>query len=334
MKIIVRAPNWIGDSIFALPSLESLSNNFPKAQIWIAAKGGVKDLFASCNFVAGTVPLPKKNGFKNLMNSAKKIKEFHFDTGLLLPNSFSSALLFYLSKIPQRWGYQTDGRGFLLTKAVALKNQGNSLHQVHYYLNLISGLGLQTFLPEIKLPLTEEEKSGANEYLLALNVDFQRPLIILHPGAAYGTSKRWPVQKYAELARLLQEREKATILITGSAGEGEVAESISLLLRKKPINLCGKTNLRLLVGLISQASLFISNDSGPMHIANALKVPVVAIFGPTDPRQTGPFQQPATVIKKEAPCWPCYYRECPFDHNCMMRIEPEEVYKAAQKFLE
>lgn len=333
MKIVVRAPNWIGDSVLSLPCLESLSKNFPTAQIWISAKEWVKDLFISCDFIEGVIPLPDQNDFIGLRNSAKKIKGFHFDIGLLLPNSFSSALVFYLAKIPQRWGYQSDGRGLLLTKGVALKNQDNFIHQVHYYLDLIKGLGFQTNPPEINLPISEEEKKKAKECLQALNVDFKKPLIVFNPGAAYGPSKRWPAQKYAELALLFQERKEAIVLIIGSSDEVDVAEFISSLLTKKPLNLAGKTNLRLLAGLISYASLYVSNDSGTMHIANALKIPVVALFGPTVPRQTGPFQQPATVIKKEVPCGPCNYRECPFDHRCMTKIYPEEVYEAGQKFL-
>lgn len=333
MKIVVRAPNWIGDSILSLPCLESLYKNFPKAQIWIAAKEWVKDLFISHAFIEGVILLPDQADFRSLRNAAKEIKEFHFDIGLLLPNSFSSALLFYLAKIPQRWGYQRDGRRFFLTKGVALKNQENPCHQVHYYLDLIEGLGLQTHPPELKIYVTQEEKKRAEDILKALNVDFNKPLIIFNPGAAYGQSKRWPAQKFAELALLFQERKQATVILIGSADEHEVAESISSFMTKKPLNLVGKTDLRLLAGLLHHASLFVSNDTGPMHLANALRIPVVALFGPTLPSQTCPFQQPATIIKKEVACWPCSYRECPFDHRCMMKIEPTEVYEASQKFL-
>jgi len=334
MKIIVRAPNWIGDSILAVSAIDSLNKNFPQAQIWIAAKGWVKDLFSSYDFIKGIIPLPAANNFKSLMNSAQKIKKFNFDTGVLLTNSFSSALLFYLAKIPQRWGYSRDGRGILLTKGVALKRQEDSSHQVNYYLGLIAGLGLKTSPPRLSFPLNQEEKAKAKETLLSLNVDFKQPLIILNPGATYGSAKRWPAEKYAKLATLLQERKKADILILGSQDEAGLAESIASSMKKKPLSLVGKTSLRLLAGLISHADLFVTNDSGPMHIANALKIPVTAIFGPTDPSITGPFQEPAVVIKKDVACWPCSYRECPFDHRCMLNINPEEVFGACEKILQ
>lgn len=334
MKIIVRAPNWIGDSILAVPTVACLSRNYPQAQIWIAAKEWVKDIFSFYDFINGIIPLPDANNFQSLWISAKKIKEHHFDIGLLLTNSFSSGLLFYLAKIPQRWGYRRDGRSLLLTKSIALKNQDAYKHQVNYYLDLIAGIGLKTFPPQIALPLTQEEEERAKEIFSSLSVDPQKPLVMLNLGAAYGPAKRWPGEKFAELAHLLQERKKAEILVVGSQDEAELAETIGSLMKKKPHNLTGKTSLHLLAALISKADLFITNDSGPMHIANALKIPLVAIFGPTDPLLTGPFQEPSVVIKKDVACWPCNYRECPYDHRCMTSIKPEEVFHACQKFLQ
>ncbi len=333
MKIVVRAPNWVGDAILSVPSIESLSKNFPQAEIWIAAKEWVKDLFTSFTFIKGIISLPNLDTLKGLRGSAQNLKEAHFETGVLLTNSFSSAFLFCLAKIPERWGYVRDGRGVLLTKGVTPKSQEKLSHQLNYYLELISGLGLRTCRPEIRLPLTQEEKNQAREILLSINTDLRRPLVVLNPGASYGPAKRWPASRFAELAHLFQERKNAEILIIGSSDESELAESIVSIMTKKPLSLAGKTSLRLLAGLISHATLFVTNDSGPMHLANALKIPVTAVFGPTDPRLTGPFQKPAEVIKKDVPCWPCSYRECPFDHGCMMKIEPEEVFEASQKFL-
>lgn len=333
MKIVVRAPNWIGDSVLSLPALESLRKNYPQAEIWVAAKEWVKDIFAALNFVQGVIPLPPTDDLKSLPVSVQTIKKLKFDIGLLLPNSFSSALLFYLAKIPQRWGYSSDGRGLLLTKWVSPKKQDGSVHQLSCYLDLISNLGLKTVAPKLSFPLSKKEKVDAKKLLLSLNMDLRRPLVLLHPGASYGPAKRWSVLKFSELAALLQKRKKASVIISGSNDEAQLAESIAMLMRKKPVSLAGKTSLLRLASLISNADLFITNDSGPMHLANALHVPVVAIFGPTDPALTGPYQQPSAVIKKDVPCSPCSYRECPFDHRCMENIPIEEVFQACQKFL-
>ena len=332
MKIVVRAPNWIGDSVLALPAVRSLSKNFPEAQIWIAAKDWVKDLFQSHDFIKGIIPLPAANDIKSMRRSAKIIKACHFDTGVLLANSFGSALLFYLAKIPHRWGYSRDGRGFLLTRKASLKRQ-NPSHQADYYMALISGLGMKIHSPKLFLPLTQEEKEDARKLLLSHGIELKRPLVILNPGASYGPAKRWPAQNYAELGRLLQERNKASLLITGAADEDELARTIASLLVTKPLLLTGQTDLRRLAGLISQSALFVTNDSGPMHMANALGVPIIAIFGPTDPSTTGPFQDPAVVIKKDTICWPCSYRDCLFDHRCMTAISPEEIFAACQRFV-
>ena len=334
MKIVIRAPNWIGDVVLSLPAVESLRQNLLQAEIWIAAKEEVKDLYSSFDFIKGIIPLSGFNNFKNLRDAAKKIKEYHFDIGLLLTNSFSSALLFFLAKIPQRWGYIRDNRGFLLTKGVPFKNQdGPVSHQVNYYLNLISGLGFQTSRPELILPPSPEEKKWVKNELSAAGYDPKKPMVILNPGAYYGPAKRWPASRFAELASMLQKKNAAQIIIVGSAEEAELAESIASSMSEGPINMTGKTTLRQLAELISLADLFITNDSGPMHITNALRIPLIAIFGPTDPRLTGPFHQPATVIKKEVSCWPCSYRNCPFDHRCMTEIRPEEIFTASQDFL-
>ncbi len=331
MKIVVHVPNWIGDSILAFPFLESLSRNFPEDEVWVAARDWVKDLFITCDFVEGTIPLSSPGHLKGLRHSVQALKVSRFDLGILVPNSFSSALLFYLAKISERWGYKRDGRGILLTRGVPLPE--DTFHQAQYYLKLLVGLGLKADVNELNFPLKEDEKKKALEYLRTQNVDLANPLVILHPGAAYGPAKRWPAQNYARLADLLQERVKATILIIGSLAEAKTAEDLSSAMSGEVVNLTGQTSLRLLAGLISLASLFISNDSGPMHLANALRIPIVALFGPSDPRRTRPFQPPSTVIKKNVPCWPCSYRTCPFDHRCMMNIAPEEVYVAAVKYL-
>ncbi len=330
MKILIRVPNWIGDSILAQPAIESIATNFPEADLWLSAAEWVKDLFSSDSRIAGVVPLPPKNDFRSMRAAARLIKAQGFDTGVLLTNSFGSALLFSLAGIPKRWGYSGDGRTILLTKAVRNANRDAPRHQVHYYLDLVSGLGLQTRAPELRLTVSDKREGQALRLLEAQGIDPRRPLVVLSPGAAYGPAKRWPAPRFAELASLFQKRKDAAVVIIGSPAESGLAAVISSALDPKPLDLTGRTTLPQLMGVVSGAHLFVSNDSGPMHLANALRVPVVAIFGPTDPAVTGPFERPAAVVKKDVPCWPCSYRKCPYDHRCMMRIEPEEVYRAAE----
>jgi heptosyltransferase-2 len=329
MKVLIRVPNWIGDSVLALPAIESIIGHFSAGEVWLNAADWVKDVFSTQGTIAGVLPLSPVKDLHSLRAATRKLRGHRFEAGVLLTNSFGSALLFLLAGIPERWGYAADGRRHLLTKAVRRKNTESPRHQVHYYLDLVSGLGLKSRPPELRLAVAPEEKERARKRLRDLGIGPERPLVILSPGAGYGPAKRWPASRFARLAALFQTQDDAAVLIIGSAGEGEIAESIVSSMEKKAAVLTGQTTLPQLLGLISLASLFVSNDTGPMHLANALRVPVVAIFGPTDPEVTGPFERPAVVIKKDTPCWPCAYRVCPYDHRCMTRIAPEEVYAAA-----
>jgi heptosyltransferase-2 len=330
MKIVVRAPNWIGDSVLALPAIESIKHNFPDAELWIAANDWVLELFAASGLATGVIPLPSSADLKHLRDAARTLKGRSFETAILFTNSFVSAFLFYLAAVPQRWGYSTDGRGPLLTHRVRRPDSTAPRHQVWYYLDLISGLGIKPLRPELRLSVPDGEKDAARRRLLSLGIDPGRPLVILSPGASYGPAKRWPPSRFAELAALFQQRKQAQILIIGAAAEEEIAAAICSSMDDAPAVLTGQTTLSQLLGLVGQATLVISNDTGPMHLANALGVPVVGIFGPTDPAVTRPFEQPSTVVKKDVPCWPCAYRTCPYDHRCMMTIEAEEVYKAGE----
>lgn len=333
MKFVVRVPNWIGDSILAIPALQSLHAHDPGAEIWIAAREWVKDIFCAFTFIRGIITLPSDNQLSSLRASAAALKEHRFDAGLLLTNSLASSLLFFLARIPKRWGYNQDGRHLFLTTGISQSKKQKPQHQVYDFLNLISELGIKPLHPQLTLPLLHEDIAWAEQYLASCGIDPNQKTILLNPGAYYGSAKRWPASRYSALAELLHKQLSANLIIVGSSQEIPLAEKIAAPLRKKPIILTGKTSIKQLAAIISLANLFITNDSGPMHMANALKIPTIALFGPTDPKATRPFHQPAAVLFKEAVCWPCFYRECPFDHRCMLSITPEDVYAASQGFL-
>jgi heptosyltransferase-2 len=333
MKILVRAPNWIGDSILAVPALQSLSHNHPEAEIWVAARRWVKDLFVSYPFISGVIPLADRADLKTLRSAAQELKGHAFDAGLLLTNSFGSALLFALARIPHRWGYATDGRRILLTRGVRPRDPGTTTHQTQYYLDLISGLDMKTQAPALSFPLGEDEVQEAEGLLRAKGISPASPLAILNPGGYFGSAKRWPPESFSALAAKLQENEQAQVVIVGSQEEIPLGELVAKPLVAKPAILSGQTSLRQLAAVISLADLFVTNDSGPMHMANAVGTPVLAIFGPTDPEATAPFQDPSAWLHKPPPCWPCAYRDCPIDHRCMASISPEEVHGLCRRWL-
>lgn len=235
MKIVVRIPNWIGDVIFALPALESLKANYPHAEVWIAAHPWVKDLFFGTPYAGRIIAAADGNSPSALRATAKNLRSQMFDIGLLLTNSLASALLFSLAKIPERWGYRRDGRGFFLTKRVSPGSPGQARHMVFHYLQLLEGLGLRTLTPEIRLPVSDEEKEGARNSLRALGLDPEKKIGLLAPGAAYGPAKRWPAAKFAALAGRLREQRKLEVLLVGAEGDAPLAEEIaSAQTRRRP----------------------------------------------------------------------------------------------------
>ncbi len=333
MKIVVRVPNWIGDSVMCLPAIYSVSKNFPDAQIWVAARNWVKDIFSHIDFITGTVPLLKETSFHNTYKNICEIKKRKFDLGLLFTNSFSSALLFYLARISKRWGYAREGRSFLLSKAISLRDKSLQ-HQIYYYLDLLKAVGLQVEKPNVFLSLTSEEREWAEETLRQLNIPANSLIIGLNPGSFYGSAKRWPEEYFASLANKFITELNAKLLLFGSKNEVPIAKKLLSLTNRPIFNFVGKTSLRQLIALISKCSLFVTNDSGPMHIANALRIPVVAIFGPTNPERTGPFHHPYRIIQKKVTCFPCKYRDCPLDHKCMRIISVNEVFEISKGFLQ
>ena len=192
----------------------------------------------------------------------------------------------------------------------------------------------KTLPPRLSLSPPQKETALVRERLSRLGWDGETPLVLLNPGAQYGPAKRWPAERFRATARGLTKERDVFLAITGSATEIPLAEKIVEGLNPRPVILAGQTSLAELLAVIGLSRVFITNDSGPMHIANALGTPLVALFGPTDHRVTGPFQQPSTTIRLEVPCWPCLNRICPFDHRCMLAITPEDVLKTSLGLLD
>ncbi len=365
-------PNWLGDAILALPALRAVIKNFPQSEIWAALSSRSFELLETEPGIAGVLEVPEPMAMSDFWRLGRKWRDFKFDLAIMFTNSFSSALLAALARIPERWGYKTDGRGFLLTKSVPRKRKiievkekkdGNinlpasgerepalgeemAEHQVLFYLRLLKELNLEVpAKPEIFINLTEEEREKARKFLTVHGLDPYylqkegRPLIVLNVGASYGPAKRWPPLKFGLLAAELEKSLNAASIIIGAAGEEGLAKEAVMAsrergIRQEPLILSGRTTLRELIGLLSWSNLMISNDSGPMHLANALKIPVVALFGPTHPEVTRPWHQPYRVIHRRVICWPCWYRTCPYDHSCMNLITEKDVLDACFSLLQ
>mgnify|MGYP003393251197 CR=1 FL=1 len=327
-KILIRGTNWIGDAVLTMPAVNAVRKRFPDAEISILVKPWVAELFENSPDIDRIIIYDDKKysrlcGKRKLISDLKKYK---FDMAILFQNAFEAAFLTYFAGIPIRYGYNTDGRGMLLTHKIVLSDETLNKHQVWYYLDLLRPLGINIEKPELSLKIGNKDKAAALNILKKNRIKKGDLIIGINPGASYGHAKRWFPDRYAKLADRLIERHAANIILFGSKDDKEVANEIASLSSHKLINLAGKTSLSEAIALIERSRLFITNDSGLMHIAAALNVPVIAIFGSTSPERTGPYGKGHHKIYKNAECSPCLKRECPTDFKCMELISVDEVY--------
>ena len=336
-KILIVAPNWIGDAVLSLPVVDGCAQFWPKAELTVLARAGVATLFEARESAVRLIGYQRGNGphrIGNLLGLGWRLRRERFNLALLLPNSLNSAMVAWLAGVPERLGYSTDGRGWLLTQRLEDRRKERGLHQVDYYLGLIHSLGAYQVdrIPQLKLRSKITDRAMA--LMEGLGIDKNDLLIGVHPGAAYGETKRWFPERFAAVLERLH-RSGRRFLLLGGTGEEPLAEQISAEMDHPVINLIGRTTVAEVLALIGRCSLFLSNDSGLMHVAAALNIPQVALFGSTDPQKTAPLNNRAVVIHPEhVGCTPCFKRSCPEDLECMKAITVEEVAVTAENLLE
>ncbi|HEY2548289.1 MAG TPA: lipopolysaccharide heptosyltransferase II [Candidatus Acidoferrum sp.] len=331
MKILIRSTNWVGDAIMALPALRTVRARFPEAEITILAKPYVAFIYKDqnvCDKIASV------DGKRDIVEDLRAEK---FDVALLLQNAFQSAWFTWRAGIPERIGYVRDGRSLLLTKAVPTPKPGEIPgHEQFYYLELLRRIGWLDSLPNesfIKLEVPEENRQQAAEFLLSSGVKRDSLRIAIGAGASYGAAKCWPPDRFAELANRLHAETEVEVILFGTRAEAPVSSAIAAGMHRPPIDLTGKTAINDVPALLSQCHLFIGNDSGAMHVAGAVGLPVVAVFGPTDPFGTAPVTPRCSIIQERPYCSPCFLRRCPTDHRCMTRVTPDMVEAAARHWI-
>jgi heptosyltransferase-2 len=325
----------------SLPAIGAIRQSFPRAEIVVLARPWVADIYARQISIDRVIPYHAARGWRDLgakWSLATQLRKEQFDSAILLQNAFEAALLVRTAGIPRRIGYARDGRGWLLTDPIAVPNPGEiPPHQRFYYLELLRRAGIIDALPEsaaIRLDGIEEAVNRGELRFGEFGV--RLPVIGVSPGAAYGGAKRWMADGFAATASKLALQDAATVALFGSEAERELCDTIAASLSScgvPVVNLAGRTTLREFIDLASACHLFLTNDSGAMHIASALAVRTVAIFGATDDIATGPTGPLARVVRKEVECSPCLLRECPIDHRCMTRVTPDQVAVAAMDLL-
>jgi heptosyltransferase-2 len=319
-NILVRSTNWVGDAVMSLPALRAIRERFPQARIAILAKPLVADLYAYESFVDEIIVYDLQSSW----SMGKHLRDRQFDCAILLQNAFEAAWIAWLAKIPTRIGYKRDGRQLLLTRAVDVPRPGEiPRHERFYYLELLRRAGLID-----ALPASDAIRLGSQE------LPNRKRIIGVSPGAAYGTAKRWLPERFAEAAGALAEARGASIALFGTKSERALCDEIAQRLNGRQVtNYAGETTLAQFIDLAAGCELFLTNDSGSMHIASALGVPTVAIFGATDDTATGPTGLNARVVRQPVDCSPCLLRECPIDHRCMTGVSAERVVNEALDLL-
>jgi heptosyltransferase II len=355
-RILVRGTNWLGDAVMTTPALLRLREKYPDAHIALLTPEKLKDIWLPHPAVNEVISFaPNESVFS--VGLKLKLRAGTYDLALIFPNSPRSAIEVWLSGIPQRVGYARPWRNFFLTNTISSRADAvkmrkrspaeiqelirtpkpqvlppTSAHQIHEYLNLAAALGANPEPMPPQLLVTQREiEAVRRNFGLA---DCRKPILGLNPSAEYGPAKRWPIERFIAAACEIQRRTDCTWILFGGKSDVRLTAQIEAGIRNSKyeiLNLAGKTSLRELMALMKICRVVLTNDTGPMHVAAALGTPVVVPFGSTSPELTGPGLPGDArnhLLKSDAPCSPCFLRECPIDFRCMNGISVERVVEA------
>jgi heptosyltransferase-2 len=341
-NLLVRVPNWLGDAVMCEPAIRGLKQLFPRANLSLLAKPAVGELFQAHGAVDRVFLYEDRGRHGGLLGKwtlAAELRRAQFDMAVLFQNAFEAAVLTYVAGIARRYGYATDGRSVLLTEPVAVPDRRAAVHQVHYYWNLLRPLGLAGEPPPPELVLLPAEEESMAGRLKESGIADGDTVIGLNPGSTYGGAKRWLPERFADTVERLcramdgSRGQRMSVVILGAKGEEALGRDIAARLSVPSAVLSGATGIRQLMAAIRRCALLLTNDTGPMHIASAFRVPIVAVFGPTDWRSTSPYGTGHTIVRHPVECSPCLLRECPIDHRCMTGVSVDQVYEAAMKLV-
>jgi len=334
MKLIIRIPNWVGDAVMALPTVDIAREMTGADHLAVMARKTTAALYKNHPGVDRVVTIDDKSSpIKGPRLAAHTIREDDYDVGLILPPSFSSALIFKLAGVTGRIGYATDKRSLLLTRSV--KTPEEKLHRFRQYLYLLEKMtGRKANVKNPQLSLSHEDIIEGGHVLEARGFSYDDPYIAVAPRAV-APSRRWGGDNYGKLAARLADHFDSRIVLMGTDDDIEAAEKAKQAAPSSIFNLCGKTGLMAAAAIISFARLFVGNDSGLAHLAGAVGCPLVVLSGPDDPEETSPVCRPRKLIIKDIDCISCVRNKCPKSGDefmrCMKLITVDEVFDAARE---
>jgi heptosyltransferase II len=328
-SLLIRSTNWIGDAVMTTPAIRAIRHNFPNARIHLLAKSWVAPVFENSPYIDQIISYEYAGALRTV-KAAKMLETYGFDAAILLQNAFEAAWVAYRAKIPIRIGYDTDLRKMLLTHPIHRSSKILRLHQTHYYNEILKGGGLKTNGTFLELYLSSKDHDSALKILKNSNVYDTDFVVGINPSATFGSAKQWFPERFARLSDGLNKRFNSKTIIFGGPNDRELGASIMKMMKTFAVNLSGKTTLKEAMALIARCRLFITNDSGLMHIAAALNVAQVAIFGSTNFAATGPWSPRARIVRSNVDCSPCLKQQCPLGHKaCMKTISVDKVLTTA-----
>ncbi|HUA32691.1 MAG TPA: lipopolysaccharide heptosyltransferase II [Candidatus Binataceae bacterium] len=332
-RVIVKEVNWLGDLVMSLPALRAIRREFSQAHLAVLVKKELASFFDGASWIDEVIPYVVRGGLAGIFDRRRTVGEVRsrsFDLAILFPRSFESAFWMTMARVPRRAGFVADARGAMLTHRAVAPPAAMAKHQVHYWLSMIhETLGISGDAGDYAVDVHEANRDRMREWLGAHRKAPRSRLIAIAPAAAYGPAKEWPAENYGALIDLLAERYDADCVLVGAPSERARCEDVVRASRIDAAVAAGETTIGELIAMLSLSDAFIGNDSGCMHLAGALGIPTVAIFGSTNPDRTGPLGPRTRVIYHRLECSPCLARTCRFGHyNCLRQVVPGEVADA------
>ena len=331
-KILVKGVNWVGDAIFITPALAALKSGFPKAKISLLVPENLAEIYEENPNIDELIAYRRKGSLKERIKLIRTLKKKRFNLGIIMQStSYEPAILLSLARIPERVGYSHSLRNLLLTKVVERPKEAQ--HEVDFFLGLVKSLGIKVEKKEVFMAEDREAREWAEKFLIENGYREGDPLIGILPGAYFGSAKRWFPERYATLAERLIKDYEVRVVLFGEKNDLPLIQKIIDNMMATPINATGKTSLKQLRALIERCHLFITNDSGPLQIASTTRSSIIALFGSSDPKKTGPWREEGcTIIYKRIPCSPCFKRKCR-SLVCFKAITVEDILRAAKTYL-
>ncbi len=335
-RIFVRGPNWLGDVVMATPVLRSLRQHFPQAEVQLGLRPYALPLLEGTGLVDELVPLDD-HGLKGIWRTSRMLRERKCDLGILLTNSFGSALTLAVAGIPRRQGYRGEGRSFLLTDPVEPlmeKGRRKPVPMAQFYGRIVEGLGCSLDDMRYELPVTAADQRWVDDWSKHHGLDPAEPWMALNPGAKFGSSKLWPAEHFAHLGDALHRDFHARLILLGGPGEEALLDSIEARMGAPCINTARNViPLGPLRALMPRLALLVTTDTGPRAMAQAADLPHVVLMGPTHPGWTDLNNDKAAILRLDVDCGPCHRKICPLDHRCMTGLLPESALEAAHALL-